>query len=161
MVVRAGRTAGESLPCTIIREAIGDELPDLKQSQMVRILRLQRTHQDFKLRKTAQILETRVFHKKRPARESSADASLKPFKRLGWPPQYGENTGDLIIGMVGVSKRFWAGAGPSQALQCAFVFTRQGVKEAEQTDDEWIFRQESHSFIEQEFRLFPIPCHHG
>jgi hypothetical protein len=115
---------------------------------MVRILGLQRAHQDFKFRETAQILETGVFHKKGPARESGADAPLKPFKSLGWPPQYGENTGDLVISMVGMPKGFWAGAGPSEALERPFGVTRQGVDDTEQTDDKRFFGQELHCFIE-------------
>ena len=37
--------------------------------------------------------------KKRPARESSTDAPLKPFEGFSWPLQYRENTTDLMIGM--------------------------------------------------------------
>src|ERR1700738_4232784 len=59
----------------------------LEQSQMVRILGLQRTHQDIKFRKTGQILETKVFQKKRPACKSAADTSLKPFKGRPTPLQ--------------------------------------------------------------------------
>src|ERR1700733_4787382 len=125
---------------------------------MVGILRLQRAHQDFKFRETAQILETRVFHKKRPARESGADAPLKPLKSLGRPLQNRENTGDLIASMVRVPKGFWAGAGPSEALKRPFGVARQGIEDTEQTDDKWLFGQRLHCFIEQSFRLFPIAC---
>jgi hypothetical protein len=37
---------------------------------MVRIFGLQRTDQNFKFGKISQILETGIFHKKRPARET-------------------------------------------------------------------------------------------
>src|ERR1700675_4835964 len=106
---------------------------------MVRILGLQRAHQHFKFRETTQILETRVFDKKGPARKSGANAPLKPCKGFGWPPQYGENTGDLIIGMVGMPKGFWAGTGPREALERPFRVIRHGVEDPEQTEDERFF----------------------
>src|SRR6266550_3161450 len=40
----------------------------LEQSKMVRILGLQRAHQNIKRRKLAQVFEVRVFQEKRPAR---------------------------------------------------------------------------------------------
>ena len=78
----------------------------LQQSQMVRILDLQRAHQDFKFGEASQILEARVFHEKRPARESGAHAALQPFKGWGGLLQHGEDTCDLIVGMVRMSERF-------------------------------------------------------
>jgi hypothetical protein len=87
---------------------------------MVRILRLQRTYQDFKFGKTAQLLETSVFHEKRPARESGTDTPLQPFKSRFGAPQPHENASDLIVGGVSMSKGFWAGASPVQALQSGF-----------------------------------------
>jgi len=115
---------------------------------MVRILGLQRAHQGFKFRETAQILKARVLREKRPARESGADASLQPFKGLSWAAQYGEDTRDLIIGMVGMPKGFWAGAGPTEALKRPFGIIRQRVEETEQADDERFFGQELDRFIE-------------
>jgi hypothetical protein len=71
---------------------------------MVGILGLQRAHQEFKLGKPAETLETRVFQEKGPARESSADTPLKPLKG-GFASFYqGENASDLIIRMVRVPK---------------------------------------------------------
>src|SRR5882672_8887006 len=51
----------------------------LKDSQMVVILCLQRTYQDFKFRKAVQVLQARVFQKKWPACESGADTPFQPF----------------------------------------------------------------------------------
>jgi hypothetical protein len=63
--------------CRIVR------LPtELQQSQMIRILGLQGTHQQFKLRKSMQVLETMVFQEERPAGETGADAPLQPLKSL-------------------------------------------------------------------------------
>jgi hypothetical protein len=71
---------------------------------MVGILALQRAHQEFKLWKPVQTLETAVFQKKRPARESAADTPLKPFKSSFESPNQGENARDLTIGVVRVPK---------------------------------------------------------
>ncbi len=60
-----------------------------------------------------------------------------------------------------MSKGFWAGASPSQALQSGFSLSSQSIKNTLKTDDEWFFRQEPQRFIQQNFRLFPIPRHHG
>ena len=75
---------------------------------MVCILDLQRAHQDFKFGEAAQILKARVFHERRPAREAGAHAAIQPFKGWGWLLQHGEDTRDLMVGMVRVAKRFWA-----------------------------------------------------
>jgi hypothetical protein len=69
---------------------------------MFRILGLQRAHQELKLGKPAQTLETTVLQEKRPARKSAADAPLKPLKSSFASPHQGENASDLIIGMVRV-----------------------------------------------------------
>jgi hypothetical protein len=128
---------------------------------MVRILRLQRTHQDFRFGKTAQLLETSVFHKKRPARESGTDTRLQPFKSRFWAPQQRENASDLIVGVVSMSEGLCARASPSQTLQSGFNLSSQSIKHTLKTDEEWFFRQEPQRFTEQNFRLFPIPRHHG
>jgi len=71
---------------------------------MVRILGLQRAHQEFKLGKPTQTLEATVFQEKGPACESSADAPLKPLESSFTSAYQGENASDLIIGMVRVPK---------------------------------------------------------
>src|ERR1700730_10955637 len=101
---------------------------------MVRILGLQRAHQNFKFRKTEQILETRVLQKKWPARKSAADTPLKPFKGRRTPLQQRKDTSDLIVGMVGMSKGFCAAAGASQALERRAGLARQSIVDTEQTD---------------------------
>jgi hypothetical protein len=60
--------------------------------------------------------------------------------------------------MVGMPKGFWAGAGPSEALERPFGITRQGVEETEQADDERFFGQELDCFIEQSFASFQSPA---
>ena len=64
--------------------------------------------------------KARVLHKKWPARESCADAPLEPFKGRFTPLQHRKNACDLIVGMVGMSEGFWAGARPGHALQRLF-----------------------------------------
>src|SRR5580658_3544852 len=100
---------------------------------MIRIPGLQRTHQNVKFGKPAQILQPRVFRKKWPARESGADATFQPFKCLGGALQHSQNASELIIGMVRVPERFWTGASPVQTFQRAFGLSTQSVNDAEKT----------------------------
>ena len=108
----------------------------LKQSQMVRIPSLQRAHQQVKFGKPAQILQPRVFHKKRPARESGADAALQPFKSICGPLQQRENASNQIISMVRMPERFRTGASAVQTFQGPFRFAAQSAENAEKTDGE-------------------------
>ena len=85
-------------------QCIRYDASELKQSQVVRVSGLQRTHQQFKFGEATQIPQARVFHEKRPARETGADAAFEPCKRFRRPFQQGENAGDLIISMVRVAK---------------------------------------------------------
>jgi hypothetical protein len=49
---------------------------------MIRILGLQRAHQQLKLAQPMQVLQTMVFQEKWPAGEPAADASLQPGKGI-------------------------------------------------------------------------------
>src|SRR5260370_10932918 len=60
-----------------------------------------------------------------------------------------------------MSKGFWARTSLGQAVECPSAFSSERVKDALQTDDEWLFRQKVDRFIQQDFCLFPISCHHG
>jgi hypothetical protein len=60
-----------------------------------------------------------------------------------------------------MSEGFCARASPSQTLQSGFSLSSQSIKHTLKTDDEWFFGQEPQRFTEQNFRLFPIPRHHG
>jgi hypothetical protein len=97
-----------------------NHIAKLQQSQMVGILRLQSAHQELKFRKTAKILEARVFHEKRPARKSSADTALQPLKGGVALPGQSENACDLIIGVVRVPKGFRTRTSPGHAVECRF-----------------------------------------
>ena len=92
----------------------------LEQAKMVRIFGLQRTDQNFKFGKISQILETGIFHKKRPARETRADAAFEPFEGRRGPTQDGQDAGNLIVGVVSVAKGFWDGAGARDAVHRLF-----------------------------------------
>ena len=80
----------------------------LEQSKMVRILGLQRAHQNIKRRKLAQVFEVRVFQEKRPACETATDTSLQPLKRSFTALQHCKYAGDLIVAVVRMPKGFWA-----------------------------------------------------
>ena len=99
----------------------------LQQSKMVRVLGLQRAHQEFELRQPVQTLKTRIFPEKRPTRESSADTALKPFKGGFVSSRQGENASDLIIGMVSVAKGFWNRASLAHTFECLFISAGQCV----------------------------------
>ena len=51
-----------------------------QQAQLIRIFSLQGANQQIKLRMAAQIFQAGIFQKKRPAGETSINASLKPVK---------------------------------------------------------------------------------
>ena len=71
---------------------------------MVRILGLQRTHQQLKLRQSMQVLETVVFQEEGPTGKTGADASLQPLKSRLALSRKRKNAGDLVVSVVGVTK---------------------------------------------------------
>src|SRR6516164_796423 len=109
---------------------------------MLWVLGLQGTHQNLKFRKTPQILKAIIFQEEWPARESAADAAFKPFEGCLTSAQQRSDASELIVGMVGVSKRLWDAAGVSYALKSLFSLPHQSPIDAQQTDDQRFFRQE-------------------
>ena len=94
---------------------------------MIRILRLQRAHQQIKFGQAMQVLWTVVFQEERPARETVADASLQPGKSLLMLAGQCKHAGDLIIGAVRMPKRLWLAQTWIMQLR-QFMFRGQGEK---------------------------------
>src|SRR5277367_4224482 len=109
---------------------------ELEYSQMGKVPCLQGAHQNFKFMQFSQILQAGVFHEKRPAGESRADTAFQPVQRLRRSPQNRVDRGDLIIRVVGVSKRFWARACQAYTFHRLLLLSGQSVEEAPQTDRE-------------------------
>ena len=80
------------------------------------IFGLQRTNEGLEFRKIADIFQARVFDKERPAGEAGGDAAFEPFEGGFSLAKERENTGDLVVRVVGVAERFRIFAGPRHAL---------------------------------------------
>src|SRR6516164_1996276 len=128
---------------------------------MVWILRLQRTHQNLEFGKALHILKAIIFQEEWPARKSAADTPFKPFESWLTPAQQRKDAGELIVGMVGVSKRLCRVAGARHTLQSLFNLPHRGPIDTQQTDDQWFFGKQLNRFIEQSFCLIPVLRHHG
>ena len=79
---------------------------------MVGILSLKRTYQELKFGKLTNVLQAWVFQEKRPARESSANAPLKPLEASSPLSRERVNAGNLVIRVMGVPEGFWTRTGP-------------------------------------------------
>src|SRR5215813_12728651 len=127
---------------------------------MVGILGLKRTYQELEFRKLTNVLQAGVFEKERPARESTADAPLKPLEASSRLPRERVNAGNLVIGVMRVTEGLWTRASSGQALDCLFDAASQSMQHSLEAYDQRFIRQELQRFSKHRFRRFPIPRHH-
>jgi len=97
---------------------------------VIRIPRLEGAYQDVEGGEFAQIFEARVREKKRPAGETIADASLQPFEGSITAFEDGEDAGELIITVMGMTEGFGNGTGPSDAVERLARFAGHGEKKS-------------------------------
>ena len=89
---------------------------------MVRILGLQRTHQQFKARIAAQVLQAEVAAEEGPAGKAGIHAAFQPLEGQVAAANQGMDAGNLVMSVVGVAEGPGILAGPAHALQCLRVF---------------------------------------
>src|SRR5690348_1399463 len=128
---------------------------------MARIFSLQRTDEHLKFRQAAQVFQTRILQKERPARESGANAALKPFKRLFRLAQHSQDAANLVVAVVCVAESSRNNAGAVHRGQCTLMLARQSVKQSLKTQDERFVGQKTPSLIQTQSGLLPFACHHG
>ena len=112
-----------------------------KQSKMIGILSLKRTYQEFKFGKLTNVLKAWVFKEKRPTRESSANAPLKPLETGSPSPRERVNAGNLVIGVMGMPEGFRTRTGPGYAPQGLFDVAGQCMQHALEAYDQRLIRQ--------------------
>lgn len=113
----------------------GTRAKALEQTEVVGILGLQRADERFELGVAAEIFEARIACEERPAGESVGDGAFEPFECRGGFAENGENAGDLIVGVVFVSKGFWTDAGARKTFASLGGVAGYGVEQAEQRDE--------------------------
>src|SRR5882672_1123209 len=114
----------------------------LQQTQMVGILSLQRTDEQFELWHPAQVHETRIFEEEGPTREAPADAPLQPFQASFAAPSERKNASDLVVVVMRVSKRLWTRTSLGHVVERQFLSPGLRIEDALQADDERVFRQQ-------------------
>src|SRR5215468_7464044 len=114
-----------------------------EQPQMIGILRLERTYQELKFGKLTKIFKAGIFQEKRPARETTTDAALKPFKANFRLPCERKNASNLVIGVVGVPKGLRTRTGFGYALECLVESASQCMEHALKANHQRLVRQEA------------------
>src|SRR3954452_4791356 len=132
----------------------------LEGSKMVGIPCLQSADQRRELRKAAQICQTWVFQKERPAGEACGDATLQPIEGGLKISDKGESARDLVVRVVRMPERFRVRASPGHTVQRSGLVAHERVKHTLETDDQWIIRHYAYSLVHQSLRFFPVRTHH-